>query len=60
MGPGELAAPGRTIELMWALGEKKSSHSNDDDNFTFLGKGVEFKGVVNFDGTVRIDGKLEG
>lgn len=45
---------------MWALGDKKSSPSGNDDNFTFLGKGVEFKGVVNFDGTVRIDGKLEG
>lgn len=44
---------------MWAIGDKKTSPS-DDDNFTFLGKGVEFKGVVNFDGTVRIDGKLEG
>lgn len=44
---------------MWAISDKKSSQT-DDDNFTFLGKGVEFKGVVNFDGTVRIDGKLEG
>jgi len=44
---------------MWAIGDKKTSPS-DNDNFTFLGKGVEFKGVVNFDGTVRIDGKLEG
>ena len=45
---------------MWALGDKAASNSSNDDNFTFLGKGVEFKGVVNFDGTVRIDGKLEG
>ena len=59
MTPGEPALPGRTIDPMWAIGDKKSSPS-DDDNFTFLGKGVEFKGVVNFDGTVRIDGKLEG
>lgn len=60
MTPGEHARPGRTLDPMWALGDKKSSQSGDDDNFTFLGKGVEFKGVVNFDGTVRIDGKLEG
>ncbi|MGQ0812232.1 MAG: bactofilin family protein [Nitrospiraceae bacterium] len=45
---------------MWALGDKKQSHVGDDDNFTFLGKGVDFKGVVSFDGTVRIDGRLEG
>lgn len=44
---------------MWAMGEKKA-HDGDNENFTFLGKGVDFKGVVNFDGTVRIDGRLEG
>ena len=26
----------------------------------FLGEGTEFKGVLSFDGTVRIDGTLEG
>ncbi|HXF94236.1 MAG TPA: polymer-forming cytoskeletal protein [Nitrospiraceae bacterium] len=45
---------------MWALGERKHRTADDDENFTFLGKGVDFKGVVNFDGTVRIDGRLEG
>jgi len=45
---------------MWAIGEKKSQDGADHENFTFLGKGVDFKGVVNFDGTVRIDGRLEG
>jgi cytoskeletal protein CcmA (bactofilin family) len=45
---------------MWAIGEKKTQDGNDQENFTFLGKGVDFKGVVNFDGTVRIDGRLEG
>lgn len=45
---------------MWALGERKHHAPEDDGNFTFLGKGVHFKGVVNFDGTVRIDGRLEG
>ncbi len=44
---------------MWAIGEKKAQ-DGADENFTFLGKGVEFKGVVNFDGTVRVDGRLEG
>lgn len=45
---------------MWAIGEKKDQAGSDNENFTFLGKGVDFKGVVNFDGTVRIDGRLEG
>ena len=26
----------------------------------FLGKGTSFKGVLGFDGTIRIDGKVEG
>lgn len=45
---------------MWAIGDKKAQDGSDNENFTFLGKGVDFKGVVNFDGTVRIDGRLEG
>ena len=45
---------------MWAIGGKNSQASSDNENFTFLGKGVDFQGVVNFDGTIRIDGRLEG
>lgn len=45
---------------MWALGDKSSQDTSDSDNFTFLGKGVDFKGVLNFDGTIRIDGRVEG
>jgi cytoskeletal protein CcmA (bactofilin family) len=45
---------------MWALGEKNPQASGNDENFTFLGKGVDFKGVIDFDGTIRIDGRLEG
>ena len=26
----------------------------------FLGKGTEFKGVLSFEGTIRVDGKVEG
>ncbi len=26
----------------------------------FLGKGTEFKGVLSFDGTIRVDGRVEG
>jgi cytoskeletal protein CcmA (bactofilin family) len=45
---------------MWAMGENKADDGSDNENFTFLGKGADFKGVINFDGTVRIDGRLEG
>jgi cytoskeletal protein CcmA (bactofilin family) len=45
---------------MWAIGEKKAQAGSDHENFTFLGKGVEFKGVLDFDGTVRVDGRVEG
>jgi len=31
-----------------------------NENFTLLGRGVDFKGIVSFDGTVRVDGRVEG
>ncbi len=30
------------------------------DVIAFVGKGVEFKGIISYDGTVRIDGHLDG
>lgn len=47
---------------MWGFNAKKKNNLAlaEEENFTFLGRGVDFKGVVNFDGTVRIDGRLEG
>ena len=44
---------------MWKR-DGKNNRLRDDDNLTFLGKGVDFKGVLHFDGTVRIDGCIEG
>ncbi|HEX3203539.1 MAG TPA: polymer-forming cytoskeletal protein [Nitrospiraceae bacterium] len=44
---------------MWELNGKKPVPDRDE-NFTFLGRGVDFKGVIRFDGTVRIDGRMEG
>ena len=32
----------------------------NDDIIAFLGKGTEFKGVMTYEGTVRVDGKIEG
>ncbi|MER3421837.1 MAG: hypothetical protein C4293_00020 [Nitrospiraceae bacterium] len=45
---------------MWELNGKKKNPLEGEENFTFLGRGVDFKGVIKFDGTVRIDGHLEG
>ena len=45
---------------MWGRNGKKNAVMGDEENFTFLGRGVDFKGVVNFEGTVRIDGRLDG
>jgi cytoskeletal protein CcmA (bactofilin family) len=40
--------------------ERSQQVEQDSENFTLLGKGADFKGVVSFDGTVRIDGRVEG
>jgi cytoskeletal protein CcmA (bactofilin family) len=45
---------------MWAMKERSQQVSQDSENFTLLGKGADFKGVLSFDGTVRIDGRVEG
>ena len=46
---------------MWSRKEQsEQSTERDFENFTLLAKDVEFKGVVNFDGTVRVDGRVEG
>ncbi|MGQ0696391.1 MAG: bactofilin family protein [Nitrospiraceae bacterium] len=45
---------------MWPIGDKNTQAGSDNENFTFLGKDVVFKGVVNFNGTIRIDGRVEG
>jgi cytoskeletal protein CcmA (bactofilin family) len=45
---------------MWATKERNQQAEQGSENFTLLGKGTDFKGVVNFDGTVRVDGRVEG
>jgi cytoskeletal protein CcmA (bactofilin family) len=45
---------------MWAMKERSQFAEQDNENFTLLGKGADFKGVVSFDGTIRIDGRVEG
>ena len=45
---------------MWAIGENKAQSGSGNESLTFLAKGVEFKGVITFDGTIRVDGRIEG
>jgi cytoskeletal protein CcmA (bactofilin family) len=40
--------------------EREKIGMNSEEIIAFLGKGTEFKGVITYDGTVRIDGKIEG
>lgn len=40
--------------------EKERPGADFGDVKAFLGEGTEFKGVLSFEGTVRIDGTLEG
>jgi len=45
---------------MWAMRERNPQADELNENFTLLGRGVDFKGIVSFDGTVRVDGRVEG
>ena len=40
--------------------EKDRKDMSGDEIIAFLGKGTEFKGIITYEGTVRIDGKVEG
>jgi len=43
-----------------AKGTKNEIPPEGKETFTFLARGFEFKGVLTFDGTVRIDGSVAG
>jgi cytoskeletal protein CcmA (bactofilin family) len=45
---------------MWTTKDRGHQAEQGSDNITLLGKGVDFKGIVSFDGTVRIDGHVDG
>jgi cytoskeletal protein CcmA (bactofilin family) len=45
---------------MWGTREKITQAVADSEDLTLFGKGTQFKGVVNCDGAIRIDGKIEG
>ncbi|MFZ3065470.1 MAG: polymer-forming cytoskeletal protein [Nitrospirota bacterium] len=40
--------------------EGETGLTGTEEIIAFLGKGTEFKGVLSYEGTVRIDGKVEG
>src|SRR5574341_697346 len=40
--------------------EREKRGVSQDEIIAFLGKGTRFKGVVTYEGTVRIDGHIEG
>lgn len=39
---------------------KRANGQSPEETLTFLARGFEFKGTLNFDGTVRIDGVVTG
>src|SRR5713226_3021992 len=41
-------------------GKKKEIPQAGQETFTFLARGFEFKGILTFEGTVRIDGTVAG
>src|SRR5438093_7414507 len=46
---------------MWLRREKDKWHAPEGERaFTFVGKGARVKGRRSFEGTVRIDGRLDG
>jgi cytoskeletal protein CcmA (bactofilin family) len=48
-------------ERMWPRSTNDKWQTLDSEQgLTFLGKGARFKGTLTFEGTVRIDGRLEG
>lgn len=39
---------------------KPKGHPEVEEVVAFLGKGTDFRGVLHFEGTIRVDGRLEG
>jgi len=45
---------------MFKKDEQAKQLLNPDEIVAFLGKGTEFKGIISYEGTIRIDGRVEG
>ena len=46
--------------MLKAKDEQYRIGAHPDEIIAFLGKGTEFKGIISYEGTVRIDGRIEG
>ena len=45
---------------MWAFGKSQPVTMVGQEDFTFLGRDVVFKGILTLEGNVRVDGQLDG
>jgi cytoskeletal protein CcmA (bactofilin family) len=45
---------------MWEFGQSQPRPVTGQEEFTFLGKDVVFRGSLTLEGNVRVDGQLEG
>lgn len=45
---------------MWASGKRQPETAVGQEDLTFMGKDVVFKGILTLEGHVRIDGQVEG
>jgi cytoskeletal protein CcmA (bactofilin family) len=45
---------------MFGFSKKKGPAQSKEETLTFLARGFEFNGILNFDGMVRIDGVVTG
>jgi cytoskeletal protein CcmA (bactofilin family) len=48
------------VEMLNKKDDREKRNGNPDEIIAFLGKGTRFKGVVTYEGTVRVDGHIEG
>jgi cytoskeletal protein CcmA (bactofilin family) len=56
----EAGMPGSRAMDLEDPGLRPGDNGGSDEVIAFVGKGVEFKGVITYNGTVRIDGRLDG
>lgn len=45
---------------MWEHHTKRNATTDGSENIAYLGKDVQFKGVIHFEGTLQIDSHFEG
>ena len=45
---------------MWASGKSEPGTAAGQEDLTFMGKDVVFKGILTLEGHVRVDGQVEG